>query len=145
MATHPLVLLVEPDPMLRQLIRSELKDEGCVVVDRATGDEALAFAEIYPGPIDVAVTGLARPEQNVRFAHALRALPTGSDAMVSCLPGLFDRTDLVQSVRQVLPTQLTTRAALEAQQEQGDGAVFWGATDADRSAVDTGLPPAAGF
>lgn len=144
MTTHPMVLLVEPDPALRRLIRSELKDEGCVVVDRATGAEALAFAEIYPGPIDLAVTDLTHPEHNTRFAHALRALPTGSEAKVSCLPPLFDRSDLIKSVRQVLPTQVTTRAAIEARPEDGDGAVFWGARR-HAAAQEMSLPSAAGF
>lgn len=143
MATHPMVLLVEPDPTLRGLIRSELKDEGCVVVDRATGDEALAFAKIFPGPIDLAVTDLPRPEHNARFAHALRALPTGSEAAVSCLPSLFDRDDLIDTVREALPASVRTRT-LETQPEQGDRAVFWGARQHEAPS-QSHLSPAAGF
>ena len=129
MATHPLVLLVEPDPMLRELIHAELKSEGCVVVDTTNGDEALSFAELYPGPIDHAVTDLALPEHNARFARALRSLPTGAGARVSCLPELFDRNDLIESL------------GLEAQPEEGDGAVFWGALQHDSGAAN--LRPAA--
>ncbi len=138
MATHPFVLLVEPNPTLRGLIRSELKEEGCVVVDRATEDEALAFAAIYPGPIDLAVTDLPHPEHSARFAHALRALPTGTKAKVSSLPAVFDRDDLIESVRRVLPT------GLEAKPERGEKAVFWGAQQ-QAAAEDLDLRAASSF
>ena len=78
-------------------------------------------------------------------AEAQGRLPTGSAAKVSCLPKLFNRTDLVQSVRQILPTQLTTRSELETKPEDGDKAVFWGARQHTRVTSDQDLPPAAGF
>ena len=138
MATHPFVLLVEPNPTLRGVIRSELKEEGCVVVDRASEDEALAFAAIYPGPIDLAVTDLPHPEHSARFAHALRQLPTGAKATVSSLPAVFDRNDLIESVRQVLP------AGHDAKPERGDQAVFWGAQQ-QAAAGDLDLRAASSF
>ena len=132
MATHPLVLLIEPDPVLRQLIHGELKDQGCIVFDTATGAEALAFAELYPGAIDLAVTDLATSDSDeVDFADALRLLPTGSQAKVSSLMKPFDRGDVVAAVRKALPS-----STLQAQAEYGDAAVFWGSRD-DRQ---TGLP-----
>ena len=92
MATHPLVLLIEPDHMLRQLIHGELKDQGCIVFDTATGAEALAFAELYPGAIDLAVTDLETSDSDeVDFVDALRSLPTGGQAKVSSLMKPFDR------------------------------------------------------
>ena len=95
MATHPLVLLIEPDPMLQQLIHGELKDQGCIVFDTATGAEALAFAELYPGAIDLAVTDLETSDSGeVDFVDALRSLPTGGQAKVSSLMKPFDRGDV---------------------------------------------------
>jgi CheY-like chemotaxis protein len=145
MATHPLVLLVEPDPMLRELIHGELADEGCIVVDAASGDDALSFAKLYPGPIDLAVTDLARPEHNTRFAHALRSLPTGRRAKISWLADAFDRAELIESVRQAVPTgkdkpMNMNPMRINAQTEEGERAVFWGALHHDGSA--TGLRPA---
>lgn len=134
MATYPLVLLVEPDLILRELVHGELKNVGCIVVDAATGDEALAFATLYPGPIDFAVTDLAQHDIT-RFAHALRSLPTGTETTFSCLPDLFDRSDLIRSVRQFLPTPNATPFGIETKPEEGDGAVFWGAQH-DSAAVE---------
>ena len=83
MTTHPFVLLVEPDAILRELIRRELKDQGCVVFDAADPGEALAFAELYPGSIDLAVTDLPTTHhQDQLFTDALRSLPPGTHAQV---------------------------------------------------------------
>ena len=132
MATHPLVLLIEPDPMLRQLIHGELKDQGCIVFDTATGAEALAFAELYPGAINLAVTDLETSDSGeVDFVDALRSLPTGGQAKVSSLMKPFDRGDVVAAVREALPP-----STLQARAEYGDAAVFWGSRD-DRQ---SGLP-----
>ncbi len=128
MATHPMVLLVEPDPVIRQLIHGELKDEGYIVVDTCDSDEALAFAELYPGAIDLAVTDLDKPEdEGPRFVDALRSLPTGTDTKVSRLPSPFDRAVLLKTVREALPSHAASRAVMQSQAEDGDRAVFWGA------------------
>lgn len=148
MATHPFVLLVESDPMLRELIQSELKDHGCVVFDAAGSDEAIAFAKLYPGSIDLAVTDLPNThQQDQTFTHSLRSLPTGTDARIihmttrtdtaadaatdlrqSYLPKPFDRRTLLDTILSALPTA----GGVEAQPDDGDRAVFWGAVQTDQ-------------
>ena len=48
MATHPLVLLIEPDPVLRQLTHGELKDQGCIVLDPGPNGAALYVSFMKP-------------------------------------------------------------------------------------------------
>ena len=148
MATHPLVLLVEADPILRELIHSELKEQGCIVFDAADPDEALAFAALYPESIDLAVTDLATwPQADQAFIDELRALPTGVHARIlhmarmgsangdstdlgqSYLVKPFDRQTLVDAVQAALPHD-----RVDAQAEYGDRAVFWGAVQAGTGA-----------
>ena len=146
MDTHPLVLLIEPNPLLRELIHGELKDQGCIVFDAADEHAALSFAELYPGAIDLAVTDLPRArEQNGAFARALRSLPTGTTAKVLHMSTTtdrpqgasteisrsfmkpFDRESLLDAVR----TALRSSEPLSAQPDHGDRAVFWGAVHTD--------------
>ena len=107
MATHPFVLLVESDPILRELIHSELKEQGCVVFDAANSHEALAFAELYPGSIDLAVTDLTTTgQQDQTFTDALRALPTGTHARVLHMATTSDDAyEASTDLGQVLSTQ----------------------------------------
>ncbi len=123
MSTHPLVLLVEPDPLLRELLHGELKDQGCIVVDAGNSEEAIAFAQVYPGPIDLAVTDLRQPADDDRaFLNTLRSLPTGSQAKVVRVEGTYDRQSLVSAVRHALPAA----ADFGARPPHTDRAVFWG-------------------
>lgn len=123
MSTHPLVLLVEPNPLLRELLHGELKDQGCIVVDAGNSDEAIAFAQVYPGSIDLAVTHLQHPAENDRaFLDTLRSLPTGSHAKVIRVKGTFDRQSLVSAVSRALPRATNG----SARPGHGDRAVFWG-------------------
>ena len=149
MTTHPFVLLVEPDAILRELIRRELKDQGCVVFDAADPGEALAFAELYPGSIDLAVTDLPTTHhQDQLFTNALRSLPPGTHAQVlhmattvddphrdltdlgqSYLPKPFDRQALRDAVLSALPVD----GSIDTRPGHGDRAVFWSAArEADR-------------
>lgn len=147
MDTHPLVLLIEPNPLLRELIHGELKDQGCIVFDAADEHTALSFAKVYPGAIDLAVTHLPHAHERAgTFARALRSLPTGTTAKVLHMstttdrtPGAstnisrsfvmkpFDRESLLNAVR----TALRSSAPLSAQPDHGDRAVFWGAVHTD--------------
>ena len=123
MSTHPLVLLVEPNPLLRELLHGELKDQGCIVVDAGNSEEAIAFAQVYPGSIDLAVTDLQDPvEDDGAFLATLRSLPTGSHAKIVRVKGTFDRRSLVSAVRRALPTATND----SARPQLGDRAVFWG-------------------
>ena len=136
MATHPLVVLVEPNPVLRRVIRGELKDQGCIVFEAADGDEALAFAALYPGQIDLAVTDLQKTENgNADFISALHLLPAGRHAQVSSLMKPFDRTDLLVAIRRALPNLFST-PAMQGHAESGDQTVSWGSRG-DRGATMT--------
>ena len=147
MAIHPFVLLVESDAMLRDVIHSELKDHGCIVFDAADPREALAFAELYPGSIDLAVTDLPTThQQDQLFTDALRSLPPGTHTKVlhmattvhtphrtvtalgqSYLPKPFDRQALLDAVFSALPTG----GPVDTRPGCGDRAVFWGAARAE--------------
>ncbi len=123
MSTHPLVLLVEPDPVLRELLHGELKDQGCIVVDAVNSEEALAFARVYPGAIDLAVTDLQYPADADRaFLTTLRSLPTGSHATVLRVEGASDRQSLLSAVRHAVPTA----TGGSPKPRYRDRAVFWG-------------------
>ena len=139
MTSHPFILLVEANPIVRALICGELKEHGCVVFDAADGDEALQFASLYPGAIDLAVADRSSVAMSGHeFVDALRALPTGAETNVIQLdaeapdvfPGSatglrqtllmkpFDRTTLLHAVRRALPPTRTF--------DRGGRAVFWG-------------------
>ena len=152
MVTHPFVLLVEPNPLLGALIAGELKEHGCVVFNAADSHEALAFAALYPGSIDLAVADTATvSKSNLEFVNALRALPTGARTNVLQLgtdtqdvpPGSgttlgqtylmkpFDRTSLLQAVWQALPSARS--------RTQGGRAVFWGSHSDQASDLDVAV------
>jgi CheY-like chemotaxis protein len=91
MTTHSFVLLVEPDAILRELIHRELKNQGCIVFDAADPGEALAFAELYTGPIDLAVPDLPTTHhQDQLFTDALRSLPPRTHTKVLHMATLVD-------------------------------------------------------
>ena len=125
MSTHPLVLLVEPNPLLRELLHGELKEQGCIVVDTDSSEEALAFAQLYPGAIDLAVTDLpCQADEDQAFVTMLRSLPTGSRAKVLRVEGEFDRDSLVCAVRHMSPSRDVERVEPHSRNK----AVFWGST-----------------
>ena len=148
MATHPLVLLVQADPLLRELIHGELKEHGCIVVGTDTREEALSFAALYPGAIDLAITDRPQGEpKGDTFVSALRALPPGRHAPVlqvtderslaptdgeAKLIAPFERQALLDAVQDAL-----TLAPSEPQLEcpGRSRAVFWGSER--RPAEDT--------
>ena len=159
MAIHPFVLLVESDAMLRDVIHSELKDHGCIVFDAADPREALAFAELYPGSIDLAVTDLPTThQQDQLFTDALRSLPPGTHTKVlhmattvhtphrtvtalgqSYLPKPFDRQALLDRrpgrglfgvATRAESSALPTGGPVDTRPGCGDRAVFWGASPA---------------
>ena len=145
MTTHPLVLLVEPNPLLRRLIHGELKDVGCIVVDAPTDAAALAFAEIFPGSIDLALTDVSPGDGRCTFVTRLRALPAGRATRIihladtrsdfarnrhdtdRYLPTRFDRRGLLDALREALPEDIMPSLTSEPEPPSDDRAVFWGA------------------
>ena len=103
------------------------------MVDTDSREAAIAFAELYPGAIDLAVTDLrCQAEEDRDFVATLRSLPTGSHAAVVRVEGRFDRDSLVHAVRRVSPMRDEPGDAPHAR----NTAVFWGsAHDPDVTGV----------
>ena len=155
MTTHPLVLLVEPNPLLRRLIHGELKDLGCVVVDVPGDAAALSFAEIFPGSIDLALVDLSPADRRDTFVAGLRAMPAGRGTKIILmagtpsdfarnrhdgdrfLPTRFDRLSLLDALHEALPEDIMPRITSEPEPPNGNRAVFWGA---ERRVSPVGVP-----
>jgi PAS domain S-box-containing protein len=60
------VLLVEDEPVVRQLARRALVERGFTVLEAGSGPEALAVVAAFDGTIHVVVTDVVMPEQNGR-------------------------------------------------------------------------------
>jgi two-component system cell cycle sensor histidine kinase/response regulator CckA len=56
------ILLVEDEPVLRELARVILKDYDYQVIEASTGAEALRVWDEYPGTIDLLLTDMVMPE-----------------------------------------------------------------------------------
>lgn len=57
----PVVLVVEDERIVRDVQRDALENDGCAVIEAASGHEALAAVEAYDRAIDVLVTDLSLP------------------------------------------------------------------------------------
>jgi len=114
------VLLVEDEPMLRQLTRASLESRGFTVLAAARGAEALALAEGHGGRLDLVVADVVMPEMSgVELAERVRArlpqvrilLVSGHSEVVAAgrlPPGVhflakpFRQDELVREIRRVL-------------------------------------------
>lgn len=114
------ILVVEDERPVRELVRDVLRLQGYTVLEAADGEEALAIAGRYPGPIDLVVADVVVPGpaaaelvERLRTAHpGLRALYTSgytgeqvgrllrSEGLLLEKP--FSVDELVRAVRQVL-------------------------------------------
>ena len=56
------LLLVEDEPMLRQLARTVLEASGYVILEASNGREGLALCQAHQGPIDLLLTDAVMPE-----------------------------------------------------------------------------------
>jgi PAS domain S-box-containing protein len=78
-ASGETVLLVEDEPLVRGLLVRLLGREGYVVLEAASGDEALGVVAAHEGPIDLLVSdvvmpGLSGPDLAARIRERQRAL-----------------------------------------------------------------------
>jgi CheY-like chemotaxis protein len=71
-----IILLVEDEPMLRQLARTVLEASGYVILEASNGREGLALCEAHQGRIDLLLTDAVMPElgggELAAGAHKLR-------------------------------------------------------------------------
>jgi CheY-like chemotaxis protein len=117
------ILIAEDDGAVRRLARDVLVNEGYTVVDARDGDEALAIARQYPGPIhlliaDVVMPGLSGRDLAVRLGEErpdARVLYTsgytedvmrraGFEDGLKLLAKPFLPADLLRKVSEVLAT-----------------------------------------
>jgi PAS domain S-box-containing protein len=72
------VLLVEDEPLLRELVVEMLRSVAVSVLDASTADEAIERCADHPGAIDALITDLVMPGMSGRgLAEALTALRPG--------------------------------------------------------------------
>jgi CheY-like chemotaxis protein len=113
------VLVVEDEPMLRELLSAILEEQGYVVLTADSGDEALRLAGSHAGPIPVVLTDLlmpgmtgrelaarlarSRPETTVLFmsGYAADAL-SGEQPADSFLQKPFGAGELGAAIRRAL-------------------------------------------
>ena len=114
------VLLVEDEPMLRELTRASLESRGFAVLAAARGAEALDLADRHGGPLDLLLADVVMPEMSgaelaERVRARLPALPillvSGHSEAVAAgrlPPGVhflakpFRQDELVREIRRVL-------------------------------------------
>ena len=120
------ILVVEDDPVLRDLIRRVLEQEGYSVLAAGNGDEAVGLALRFAEPIhlviaDVVLPGVSgfdvadrvwsvHPERQVLYITGYADVPVvrqelGETRQRSLLKP-FSKEDLLQSVREILGPRL---------------------------------------
>jgi signal transduction histidine kinase/ActR/RegA family two-component response regulator len=61
---HETVLVVEDDQTVRDMIAELLRRGGYRVLDAVSGEEAIAVADLFPGPIHLLLTDVVMPEMS---------------------------------------------------------------------------------
>jgi two-component system cell cycle sensor histidine kinase/response regulator CckA len=62
--SSPTVLLVDDEPLLRQLLARQIAALGCRVLQAGDGDEALTLVERHHGSIDLILSDVVMPRMN---------------------------------------------------------------------------------
>lgn len=116
------ILLVEDEPSVRTLAREVLSRAGYTVLEAGHGREALALAQAYDGPIDLAVSDLVMPEMDgLMLRRELLARMPGTPVLmmsgyaegtllfdqlvterIACLEKPFQPSQLATKVREIL-------------------------------------------
>jgi CheY-like chemotaxis protein len=58
------VLIAEDEPLLRGIVARSLREAGYTILEAADGEEALALARKWDGPIDLVVTDVVMPRMS---------------------------------------------------------------------------------
>lgn len=116
------ILLVEDEPMILDMTKTMIEQQGYIVLPARTPGEAILVAEEYPDDIHLLLTDVVMPEMNGRdLAHFLSPILPGMkrlfmsgytadviahhgvlDEGVSFIQKPFTRKDLVIKIREVL-------------------------------------------
>jgi PAS domain S-box-containing protein len=130
------VLIVEDEPIVRELVRNTLVRHGYTVLDSSSATDAVHIAEAYQGQIDLVLTDVIMPQMNGRevFERVSGVHPEAVALYISGYageviakqgvlePGIelvqkpFSVHELTRRVRQVLDARQTTGAAERAAQ-----------------------------
>jgi CheY-like chemotaxis protein len=120
-AEQLVILLVDDEPMIRDITRVVLEGEGYFILTAADGEEALLVSRTFPGAIHLLLTDVEMPRLNglqlrerLREERpATRALlmsgKVGMTAEQAFLPKPFGADAVKARVRQMLLTNLITR------------------------------------
>jgi two-component system, cell cycle sensor histidine kinase and response regulator CckA len=89
------ILLVENEPALRDLMRRFLEGCGYAVLPARNGDEALAVAGDYSGPIDLLLTDVVMPGMS-GFVLADTLVGLRAETKVLFFSGYADDYDVIR-------------------------------------------------
>jgi two-component system cell cycle sensor histidine kinase/response regulator CckA len=110
------VLVVDDEPLVRELVSTALEREGYTVLVASSGEEALARASAHAAPIDLVVTDVAMPglrgpelvpllaarHPRLRALYMSGYLGEGQTAVAPLLAKPFGLGSLRHAVRDVL-------------------------------------------
>lgn len=84
------ILVVDDEPMIRQLMRRTLEARGYRVLEAPDGPEALSCAAAYHGPIDLLVSDIVMPEMD-GFALSEQLVGSHPEAQILFITGQAER------------------------------------------------------
>ncbi|MFQ5991997.1 MAG: response regulator [Nitrospiraceae bacterium] len=130
-AKQPLILLVEDDSEMRRLLRDELSDLGCKILEAEDGDEALK--RIKDSPPDLILTDLRMPAGELDYLDRVRAVApacpvilmtafgdarTKEEAFKSGVAAYFDKPVRMSDLRAAVAALLKENGILPHAQSQ---------------------------